>query len=228
MGVKQPNITFLQKGERIEYRQARKGERDGAERKRRRQGNKAWVCQHLSPVTPITLEAGQWAMGKWVLARQEERQVLEVRGEHSVLRGCTRLVWKEERTSAVGRESPHHPAAPCPVNSAVDAIMPSEHLSPVLCLVLSPLLPPCLDCKPLEMESVSVPGGGSGQVLCFSRPRVCSTRPRTQSGLSPKWLTPMVVRPAMAFPSQPLRLSQGPLGLGTQAAERRKEGQGDF
>lgn len=167
-------------------------------------------------------------MGKWVLARQEERQVLEVRGEHSVLRGCTCLVWKEERTSAVGRESPHHPAAPCPVNSAVGAIMPSEHVSPVLCLVLSPLLPPCLDCKPLEMESVSVPGGGSGQVLCFSRPRVCSTRPRTQSGLSPKWLTPMVVRPAMAFPSQPLRLSQGPLGLGTQAAERRKEGQGDF
>lgn len=147
----------------MEYRQARKGERDGAERKRRRQGNKARVYQHLSLVTPVTLEAGQWAMGKWVLAQQEERQVFEVRGEHSVLRGCTCLVWREERTSAVGRESPHHPAAPCSLNSAVGATMPREHLSPVLCLVLSRLLPPCLDYKPLEMESVSCLGGCSGQ-----------------------------------------------------------------
>lgn len=92
-------------------------------------------------------------------AGQEERQVFEVRGELSVLRGCTCLVWRAERTSAIGREGPHHPAAPCSVNSAVGAIVPSEHLSPVLGLVLSPHLPPRLDHKPCVRPGV----GGSGQ-----------------------------------------------------------------
>lgn len=157
------------------------------------------------------------------LAGQEERQVFEVRRELSVLRGCTCLVWRAERTSAVGREGPHHPAAPCSVNSAVGAIVPSEHLSPVLGLVLSPHLPPRLDHKPCVR-----PGGAAqGRMLGFSVPRLGSTRPRTQSGLRPQWRTPTVVRPAMAFPSQPVaspRAAQGPLGPGTQAAEGRKEG----
>lgn len=129
--------------------------------------------------------------------------MFEVRGELSVLRGCTCLVWRAERTSAVGREGPHHPAAPCSVNSAVGAIVPSEHLSPVLGLVLSPHLPPRLDHKPCVR-----PGGAArGRMLGFSVPRLGSTRPRTQSGLRPKWRTPTVVRPAMAFPSQPRRVS---------------------
>lgn len=155
------------------------------------------------PGDPNTARGGAVGDRSAALAGQEERQVFEVRGELSVLRGCTCLVWRAERTSAVGREGPHHPAAPCSVNSTVGAIVPSEHLSPVLGLVLSPHLPPHLDHKPCVR-----PGGAArGRMLGFSVPRLGSTRPRTQSGLCPKWRTPTVVRPAMAFPSQPRRAS---------------------
>lgn len=43
-------------------------------------------------------------------------------------------------------------------------------------------------------------------------PQVCSTRPWTQSGLSPKWMRLMVVRPAVALPTQPPDLPVLPNG----------------
>lgn len=48
---------YIPAEERIEYRHAR----EGGKKKLRRQGSKAWVCQHLSLITPITLDT--WVMG---------------------------------------------------------------------------------------------------------------------------------------------------------------------
>lgn len=106
MGVKQPNIIFLLKRERMEFRHAR----EGGKRKGRRQGNKAWDCQHLS-MTPVMLGTGWWAAGACILAPQEtqmfpsERVMLTTEG--LCLPGL-----KGGKDMSCGEKKTPHPPAP--------------------------------------------------------------------------------------------------------------------